>query len=379
MKISFIFGTRPEAIKLAPLICEANKRSSFTTNVCVTGQHREMLDQVLKTFGITADADLALMKPNQGLAELTSRCIMSVSNYLNQEKPDMVIVQGDTTTVMSAAMAGFYQDIPVGHVEAGLRSHNIRSPFPEEMNRIIARVASSMHFAPTTRAYNNLISEGVDPRNVIVTGNTGIDALKEAVKLVHGRQFNIEGLPSELISMNSQRPIVLITGHRRENFGDGFLNICRGIKELSLKFPDAAFIYPVHLNPNVRGPVSDILRVDDLPNLYLIEPLDYLPFVYMMNRSTLLLTDSGGVQEEAPGLGKPVLVMRENTERPEAVEAGTAKLVGTDRSRIVQEVSKLLTDKDEYRKMANAVNPYGDGHACSRILDFIESRNGTLK
>jgi len=370
-KISFIFGTRPEAIKLCPLVLELKKHREFEPHVCVTGQHRQMLDQVLEVFEVAPDVDLNLMQPDQTLAGLTARVITAIDQYLAEYKPDMVIVQGDTTTSFCAALAAFYRRIPVGHVEAGLRTWNKFSPFPEEINRTITSRIADLHFAPTQWAKENLLKEGVPEDRIFVTGNTVIDALHIAIEKVRKNPPAIPSLPKELLNGDSQKPVVLITGHRRENFGAGFESICQAISELSKRFPDVAFVYPVHLNPNVRKPVFDILSGRD--NVYLIEPLSYLPFVALMNRSRLVLTDSGGVQEEAPGLGKPVLVMRDTTERPEAVTAGTVKLVGTDRRMIVDEVSTLLTDEKSYTAMANAVNPYGDGNACQRIVATLRN------
>ncbi len=369
-RISIIFGTRPEAIKLCPLVLELKRHPEFEPHVCVTGQHRQMLDQVLDVFDVTPDVDLNLMQPDQTLAGLTARTIMAVDAYLATCKPHMVVVQGDTTTTFSAAMAAFYRHIPVGHVEAGLRTWNKLSPFPEEINRVMTSRIADLHFAPTQWAKDNLLKEGIPEDRVFTTGNTVIDALHFAVEKIRKDPPEIAGIPEELLN-GDNRPLVLITGHRRESFGDGFRSICRAISDLSDRFPDAAFVYPVHLNPNVRGPVFDILS--GRKNVHLIEPLPYLPFVALMNRCRLALTDSGGVQEEAPGLGKPVLVMRDTTERPEAVEAGTVKLVGADCDRIVDEVSRLLTDEDAYRAMAKATNPYGDGKACRRIVEALRN------
>ncbi|NUQ64162.1 MAG: UDP-N-acetylglucosamine 2-epimerase (non-hydrolyzing) [Pirellulales bacterium] len=379
-RISLIFGTRPEAIKLCPLILKMRERAVFQPHVCVTGQHREMLDQVLHVFGVRPDVDLALMRPNQSLASLTARTIAACDEYLAAAKPDMVLVQGDTTTVFCAAMAAFYRRIPVGHVEAGLRTWRKDSPFPEEINRTLASRLADLHFAPTEESQRNLIRESVPEERIFVTGNTVIDALLYAVDCVRARPPEIAGLPPEVIA-NRQRCVVLITGHRRESFGDGFQSICRAIASLARQNPNVDFVYPVHLNPNVREPVYRILRSNPdsaLRNVHLIEPLSYLPFVSLMDRATLILTDSGGVQEEAPSLGKPVLVMRDTTERPEAVEMGTVRLVGTDCEKIVREVSRLLNDAAAYNVMARSVNPYGDGHACGRILAACEkffSRN----
>jgi UDP-N-acetylglucosamine 2-epimerase (non-hydrolysing) len=379
-RISFIFGTRPEAIKLCPLILAMRQNENLEPHVCVTGQHREMLDQVLDAFGVIPDVDLALMQANQTLGGLTSRAIAAIDGYLDEYRPNLVIVQGDTTTVFCAALCAFYHKIPVGHVEAGLRTWNKFSPFPEEINRVLATRLSDIHFAPTETARDNLIKEGVPKNRIYVTGNTVIDALFLALKKIENTPPHIAGLPELLQPTTDQNsatphglpcPLVLITGHRRENFGEGFENICHAIAELGERFPQTAFVYPVHLNPNVREPVFRILG--GKPNIYLIEPLGYLPFVAMMNRATLILTDSGGVQEEAPSLGKPVLVMRETTERPEAVEMGAVKLVGTIKEAIVASVSTLLTDKDAYSVMSNAVNPYGDGQACGRIIAACEA------
>ncbi|MCX7049929.1 MAG: UDP-N-acetylglucosamine 2-epimerase (non-hydrolyzing) [Candidatus Sumerlaeota bacterium] len=386
-KISFIFGTRPEAIKLCPLILAMRDHPDLEPHVCVTGQHRQMLDQVLEVFGIAPDVDLALMRHNQTLGELTSRAIAAIDAYLGEHKPGMILVQGDTTTVFCAALCAFYHKIPVGHVEAGLRTWNKHSPFPEEMNRVLATRLADLHFAPTNTSRDNLLKEGVPADRIFVTGNTVIDALFIALKKIKANPPDIPGLPQHLMNGSSDKPLVLITGHRRENFGGGFENICHAIAELARRFPDAHFVYPVHLNPNVREPVARILgQIKNDPstihtpqsalrnpqstttNVHLIDPLSYLPFVAMMNRATLVLTDSGGVQEEAPSLGKPVLVMRDTTERPEAVEMGTVKLVGTDAEAIIGNVSTLLTDRAAYDAMANAVNPYGDGQSVGRII-----------
>ena len=372
-KVSLIFGTRPEAIKLCPLILALKGHPDFQTHVCVTAQHREMLDQVLDVFGVIPDVDLDLMQPDQSLASLTSRAISAIDEYLVRYKPDLVLVQGDTTTVFCASLTAFYHNIPVGHVEAGLRTRNKFFPFPEEINRVLTSHTADYHFAPTEWSRENLLKEGITAERIYVTGNTVIDALHIAVKRVRERTPEITGLPKELINSESDRPLVLITGHRRENFGDGFINICKAISNLAEMFSDTAFVYPVHLNPNVHEPVFRLLGGRD--NVYLIQPLAYLPFVALMDKSTVILTDSGGVQEEAPSLGKPVLVMRDTTERPEAVEMGTVKLVGTDQKMIVESVSILLTDRKRYEAMANAVNPYGDGKACERIVQTIRDNN----
>ncbi len=348
--------------------------------MCVTGQHREMLDQVLEAFEVVPDADLALMEPAQTLAGLTSRTIAAVDAYLAEERPDLVVVQGDTTTVFCAALAAFYRGIPVGHVEAGLRTWDKRSPFPEEVNRVLTSRLADLHFAPTETSRRNLLREGVPDRQVHVTGNTVIDALLLAAEKVRRSPPRIAGLPDCLqpAAAVGQPAMVLITAHRRENFGRGFENICRAIAELAGRFPDIHFVYPVHPNPNVQQPVRQILGAGDIAdnNIHRIDPVDYLSFVGLMNRCTLVLTDSGGIQEEAPSLGKPVLVMRDLTERPEAVEMGTARLVGTDRRTIVDGVSELLTCRQAYSAMANAVNPYGDGKACQRIVAAIEAVMG---
>ena len=378
IKVLLVFGTRPEAIKMAPLVKKLQASpEEFQTVVCVTGQHREMLDQVLHLFDITPDYDLNIMKPNQDLYDITSRILLGMRDVLREVQPDIVLVHGDTTTSMAAALAAFYQQIPVGHVEAGLRTGNIYSPWPEEMNRLMTGRISTVHFSPTPLAKQNLLQEHVDEAKIVVTGNTVIDALQMVVE----RLKNDEQLASEVAAkinqmgydvqrLDGNRRMVLITGHRRENFGEGFLNICHAIKHLAEQYKDVDFVYPMHLNPNVRKPVLEILG-EKAENVFLIEPLDYLPFVYMMQHSTLILTDSGGVQEEAPGLGKPVLVMRDTTERPEAVEAGTVLLVGTNRENIEQGVSMLLDDADTYHRMSEAVNPYGDGLACNRIVDRL--------
>ena len=376
--ILLVFGTRPEAIKMAPLVKKLQTMpEQFRTVVCVTGQHRQMLDQVLQLFDITPDYDLNIMQPNQDLYDITSRILLGMRNVLKDVQPDIVLVHGDTTTSTASALAAFYQQIPVGHVEAGLRTGNIYSPWPEEMNRLITGRIAAVHFSPTPLSRENLLKENVDDSKIVVTGNTVIDALQMVVERLKRDEQLAGDVKNKVLSMgydvdrlNEGRRLVLITGHRRENFGDGFLNICHAIKNLSIAYPNVDFVYPMHLNPNVRKPVLEILG-ESAENVFLIEPLDYLPFVYMMQQSTLILTDSGGVQEEAPGLGKPVLVMRDTTERPEAVEAGTVLLVGTNREKIEQGVSLLLNDADCYRRMSEAINPYGDGHACERIVGCL--------
>lgn len=377
--ILLVFGTRPEAIKMAPLVKTLQAQSEiFKTVVAVTGQHRQMLDQVLRIFDIAPDYDLDIMKPNQDLYDVTTRVLIGMHDVLNEVKPDVVLVHGDTTTSTAAALASFYQQIPVGHVEAGLRTYDIYSPWPEEMNRQLTGRIATYHFAPTPLAKHNLLRENVAENRIIVTGNTVIDALHIVTKRLAEDTELQQSVKGELAEfgydvnrLNNRRKLVLITGHRRENFGEGFLNICHAIKNLAERYPDTDFVYPVHLNPNVRKPVFEILGDGAEKNIFLIEPLQYLPFVYMMERSYLILTDSGGVQEEAPGLGKPVLVMRNTTERPEAVEAGTVLLVGTNRAKIEQGVIDLMENPEVYRKMSEAVNPYGDGLACSRICDYL--------
>lgn len=377
-KIMLVFGTRPEAIKMAPLVKEFQKHPEiFQTIVCVTGQHREMLDQVLHLFDIKPDYDLNIMKQGQDLYDVTSRVLLGMRDVLKEVNPDIVLVHGDTTTSTASALAAFYQQIPVGHVEAGLRTHDVYSPWPEEMNRLITSRIATYHFSPTALSKQNLLDEGINEESITVTGNTVIDALYMVVdKIRSDKQLGneLETLLCEsgydVNRLISARELVLITGHRRENFGDGFISMCRAIKTLTENYPNVDFVYPMHLNPNVRKPIHEVFGEDlsDLGNLFFIEPLEYLSFVYLMEKSTIVLTDSGGIQEEAPGLGKPVLVMRDTTERPEALEAGTVKLVGTDYDKIVNEVSDLLDDKEYYDKMSKAVNPYGDGLACKRML-----------
>lgn len=380
-KVMLVFGTRPEAIKMAPLVKEFQKYpEQFQTIVCVTGQHREMLDQVLHIFEITPDYDLNIMKQGQDLYDVTARVLTGMRDVLKEVKPDVVLVHGDTTTSTVAALAAFYQQIPVGHVEAGLRTHNIYSPWPEEMNRLLTGRLATYHFSPTPLSRNNLIKESVDDRNIIVTGNTVIDALYWVVdKIKNNKELDneLEDILSkagyDVNRLNNGKKLVLITGHRRENFGDGFINMCTAIKDLTVKYPDLDFVYPMHLNPNVRKPIHEVFgeNLSGLKNMFFIEPLEYLSFVYLMEKSSIVLTDSGGIQEEAPGLGKPVLVMRDTTERPEALDAGTVKLVGTDYNKIVNEVSSLIDDKAAYEKMSKAVNPYGDGLACGRIVNAL--------
>ena len=376
-----VFGTRPEAIKMAPLVKEFQARANeFDTIVCVTGQHREMLKQVLELFDIKPDYDLEIMKEGQDLYDVTTRVLLGMREVLKKTKPDVVLVHGDTTTSTAAALAAFYQQIPVGHVEAGLRTHNIYSPWPEEMNRQLTGRMATYHFAPTELSRDNLLAEGIATDRIFITGNTVIDALQQVVTRVKSNADLRNEVSRKLLQfgydvnrLEAGRRLVLITGHRRENFGEGFLNICRAIQTLSKRFPEVDFVYPMHLNPNVRKPIREIFcdNLGGLDNLFFIEPLEYLQFVTLMDRSSIVLTDSGGIQEEAPGLGKPVLVMRDTTERPEAVKAGTVKLVGTDYNQIVDNVEKLLTDNAAYAEMSRANNPYGDGKACSYIADAL--------
>lgn len=380
-KVMLVFGTRPEAIKMAPLVKEFQKYpDQFKTIVCVTGQHRQMLDQVLNLFEITPDYDLNIMKQGQDLYDVTARVLVGMRDVLKEAQPDVVLVHGDTTTSTAAALAAFYQQIPVGHVEAGLRTHNIYSPWPEEMNRLITGRIATYHFSPTPLSKENLLKENVAEDAITVTGNTVIDALYMVVDKIK----KDSALSNELAALLKTagydtsrladgKKLVLITGHRRENFGDGFINMCTAIKDLTQKYPDVDFVYPMHLNPNVRKPIHEVFGEDlsNLGNMFFIEPLEYLSFVYLMEQSTIVLTDSGGIQEEAPGLGKPVLVMRDTTERPEALEAGTVKLVGTNYEKIVTEVSRLLDDSEYYDTMSKAVNPYGDGLACGRIIKLL--------
>lgn len=380
-KIMLVFGTRPEAIKMAPLVkCLQSRDDEFETTVCVTGQHREMLDQVLRIFDITPSFDLNIMKAGQDLYDITSRVLLGMRDVLSQVNPDIVLVHGDTTTSTASALASFYRHITVGHVEAGLRTHNIYSPWPEEMNRQLTGRIATLNFAPTPLSRQNLLDEGVGEEHIFVTGNTVIDALHMVVnKIKTDDQLTVK-LTQSLLSqgydvsrLGSGRKLVLITGHRRENFGDGFLNICNAIKHLSEKYRDVDFVYPMHLNPNVRKPIHMIFgeNLNNLGNLFFIEPLEYLDFVFLMEKSHIVLTDSGGIQEEAPGLGKPVLVMRDTTERPEALDAGTVKLVGTNFNKIVDNVSLLIDDENQYNIMSRANNPYGDGNASPRIADAI--------
>ena len=377
-KIMLVFGTRPEAIKMAPLVKEFLRYpEKFETVVCVTGQHREMLDQVLRIFDIQPDYDLNIMKQGQDLYDVTARVLVGMRNVLRKVLPDVVLVHGDTTTSTAAALAAFYQQIPVGHIEAGLRTHDIYSPWPEEMNRQITSRIATYHFSPTPLSKQNLLAEGIKEEQIVVTGNTVIDALyrvvdhiKKNLKLDAELESLLKQAGYDVTRLREGKKLVLITGHRRENFGEGFVHICTAIKDLTKKYPDVDFVYPMNLNPNVRKPIHEVFEdnLSGLGNMFFIEPLEYLSFVYLMEKSNIVLTDSGGIQEEAPGLGKPVLVMRDTTERPEALEAGTVKLVGTSYDKIVNEVSALLENQDYYNKMSKAINPYGDGKACGRIV-----------
>ena len=378
--ILLVFGTRPEAIKMAPLVKELGKYpEDFRTIVCVTGQHREMLDQVLRLFEIVPDYDLNIMKQGQDLYDITSRVLVGMRDVLKDIRPDIVLVHGDTATSTAAALAAFYQQIPVGHVEAGLRTHDIYNPWPEEINRQITGRIASYHFAPTPLSRENLLRENIAPEKIIVTGNTVIDALYRVVdKIKENNDLSIRLKKSirqagyDADRLNGGKKLVLITGHRRENFGNGFIHICQAIKTLTEKYPETDFVYPMHLNPNVRGPIVEVFGEKTRENIFFIEPLEYLDFIFLMEKSFLILTDSGGIQEEAPGLGKPVLVMRETTERPEALAAGTVKLVGTNYDKIVGEVSRLLDDPAYYNSMSRAANPYGDGRACQRIVEKLK-------
>lgn len=372
-KILTVFGTRPEAIKMAPLVHALNESPLFDSKVCVTAQHREMLDQVLELFEITPDYDLNIMKPGQDLTDVTCGILQGLKSVLSEFEPDHVLVHGDTATTISATLAAYYQQVKVGHVEAGLRTGDVYSPWPEEGNRKLTGAIADLHFAPTITSKQNLLTENVANEKIIVTGNTVIDALFGVVEKLDTDERLKSELGSQFNFLNKEKRLVLITGHRRESFGGGFERICEAIAHMAKEFSDVQFVYPVHLNPNVREPVKRLLS--DLTNVHLIEPLDYLPFVYLMNKAHVLLTDSGGIQEEAPSLGKPVLVMRNTTERPEAVEAGTVKLVGTEVKKIVSELTLLLTDDSAYQEMSFAHNPYGDGQACQRILDVLAKQD----
>ena len=374
-KILLVFGTRPEAIKMAPLVHTLKSKSTtFDVKVCVTAQHREMLDQVLKIFEIDPDYDLDIMRPEQDLFDITAIVLLKLKKLFVENRPDLILVHGDTTTTFASAVAGFYANIPVGHIEAGLRTHNLKAPFPEEFNRQVTSKVSHLHFAPTELSRTNLINEGVPAENIYITGNTVIDALHWIIHKIDSDKIRLAELEKFLdyqLSFNwKSSRFILVTGHRRENFGDGFLQICDALKTLALIFTDLHFIFPVHLNPNVQKPVRNILG--NLSNVHLIDPLDYEPFVYLLKHCHIVLTDSGGIQEEAPSLGKPVLVMRDTTERPEAIISGTVELVGANKDRIVNGVTRLLDDHTHYQKMANAHNPYGDGKACERILNILQ-------
>jgi UDP-N-acetylglucosamine 2-epimerase (non-hydrolysing) len=368
-RVLSVFGTRPEAIKMAPLVKQLSNDSRFNARVCVTAQHREMLDQVLQLFDIMPHYDLDIMKPGQGLNDIASSILLNIKSVLQEFKPDVVLVHGDTATTFFAALASFYEQIPVGHVEAGLRTGDIYSPWPEEANRKLTAAITRWHFAPTCLSKNNLLKENINQNNISVTGNTVIDALFLAKEKIAQSVELQETLSNKFSFLDGNKKLVLVTGHRRESFGGGFERICKALCDVALLNPDLQIVYPVHLNPNVREPVNRMLS--SVNNIFLIEPLQYLPFIYLMDRSYIILTDSGGIQEEAPSLGKPVLVMRDTTERPEAVEAGTVKLVGTDIQKIVTNLNLLLNDSDEYAKMSFAHNPYGDGKACEKILNVL--------
>lgn len=375
-KILVVFGTRPEAIKMAPLVLELRKHESLDVQVCVTAQHRQMLDQVLQLFDLVPEYDLDIMQSQQDLFDITSKVLLGIRDVIFQAKPDLVLVHGDTSTTFAASLAAFYSNVRVGHVEAGLRTGNIRSPWPEEMNRKLTSSLTEMHFSPTETAKQNLLREGIHPDNIFVTGNTVIDALIQVETKLKADATLRNALSEQFSYIDSSKKLVLVTGHRRESFGEGFESICLALVELA-KSKNVQIIYPVHLNPNVQEPVKRILA--NIDNIFLIEPQDYLPFVYLMNICTLILTDSGGIQEEAPSLGKPVLVMRDTTERPEAVSAGTVKLVGTDKSTVVSAATTLLEDTQAYSEMAIALNPYGDGKASERIANIIEKRYSALE
>ncbi|CAI2519491.1 MULTISPECIES: non-hydrolyzing UDP-N-acetylglucosamine 2-epimerase [Serratia] len=376
MKVLTVFGTRPEAIKMAPLVHALAQDEAFDAKVCVTAQHREMLDQVLRLFEITPDYDLNIMKPGQGLTEITCRILEGLKGVLEEFKPDVVLVHGDTTTTLATSLAAFYQRIPVGHVEAGLRTGDLYSPWPEEANRTLTGHLAKFHFAPTENSRQNLLRETLPDNQIFVTGNTVIDALFWVRDRVMGDAALQASLAQRYPFLDDNKKLILVTGHRRESFGGGFERICSALAQIARNHPEAQVVYPVHLNPNVSEPVNRILKGID--NIMLIEPQDYLPFIYLMTKAHLILTDSGGIQEEAPSLGKPVLVMRDTTERPEAVDAGTVRLVGTDVTKIVDTVTRLLTDESEYQAMSRAHNPYGDGHACQRILEALKNHQVTL-
>jgi UDP-N-acetylglucosamine 2-epimerase (non-hydrolysing) len=370
IKILTVFGTRPEAIKMAPLVDALNNQTGINAKVCVTAQHREMLDQVLELFAITPDYDLNIMKPGQSLSQVTTSILLGLEPIIKEFKPHLVLVHGDTSTTLSASLAAFYQQIPIGHIEAGLRTGNLNSPWPEEGNRKLTSAIAKLHFAPTTCSQMNLLNEGIPSEDIEVTGNTVIDALMQVTSKLKNNSQLSSALADQFPQLDANKKLILVTGHRRESFGDGFERICEALAEIATKYPDIQIVYPVHLNPNVREPVNRILS--GLNNVFLIKPQDYLPFVYLMNKAYIILTDSGGVQEEAPSLGKPVLVMRDVTERPEAVNAGTVLLVGTNKSKIINAIENLLQDKTLYNQMSRAHNPYGDGQACQKIITKIK-------
>ncbi|WP_218354457.1 non-hydrolyzing UDP-N-acetylglucosamine 2-epimerase [Alteromonas lipotrueiana] len=374
MKVLTVFGTRPEAIKMAPLAIKLAATDSIDARVCVTAQHREMLDQVLGLFNLVPDFDLNLMKPGQDLTDVTTGILQGMKKVFNEFRPDIVLVHGDTATTFATSLASYYQQIPVGHVEAGLRTGNIYSPWPEEANRKLTGALTSLHFAPTTKSQNNLIAESVPGKSVFVTGNTVIDALLDVTAKFDNDQNLLKQMQSKFDFIDENKKLILVTGHRRESFGGGFERICAALAQTAKQHPECQILYPVHLNPNVQEPVNRLLK--DITNVRLIEPQDYLPFVYLMNKAYVILTDSGGIQEEAPSLGKPVLVMRDTTERPEAVDAGTVKLVGTDIDKITSSLTRLLTNDQEYKDMSFAHNPYGDGKACDRIIQILKDHYG---
>jgi UDP-N-acetylglucosamine 2-epimerase (non-hydrolysing) len=373
IKVLTVFGTRPEAIKMAPLVNGFITDERFNSKVCVTGQHREMLDQVLELFEITPDYDLNIMKSGQTLPEITSKILVELTPVIKSFKPDLVLVHGDTATTFAASLAAYYEQVPVAHIEAGLRTGDIYSPWPEEANRKLTGTLTKLHFAPTESSKQNLLNEGYPEKNITVTGNTVIDALFHIRKILESNEPLKAELKQQFPFLEQNKKIILVTGHRRESFGDGFENICKALASVASAYPDAQIVYPVHLNPNVQEPVNRVLKGID--NIYLIDPQQYLPFTYLMDNAYIILTDSGGIQEEAPSLGKPVLVMRDTTERPEALEAGTVKLIGTDKDRIIREIKLLMDDDTEYKKMSQAHNPYGDGMAVKRILDEISKKN----
>lgn len=373
IKVLTVFGTRPEAIKMAPLVTQFIADDRFNPKVCVTGQHREMLDQVLELFEITPDYDLNIMKSGQTLPEITSKILVELTPIIKSFKPELILVHGDTATTFAASLAAYYEQVPVAHVEAGLRTGDIYSPWPEEANRKLTGTLARLHFAPTNSSKRNLLNEGYPEENIIVTGNTVIDALFHIQKLLESNEELKSSLKEQFSFLEHDKKVILVTGHRRESFGDGFENICKALASIARDYPHAQIVYPVHLNPNVQEPVNRILK--NIDNIYLIEPQQYLPFTYLMGKAHIILTDSGGIQEEAPSLGKPVLVMRNTTERPEAIDAGTVKLIGTDKDRIVKEIKLLLDDNSEYKKMSQAHNPYGDGMAVKRIVDVISKKN----